>query len=90
MEKLDCPGFQSAGIASGLKKTGKKDLGLIYSKTPLTVAAMFTRNLVKAAALLIALILQFRIARSITQPLTSFGARLAELATAGGDAVARV
>ena len=53
MEKLDCPGFQSAGIASGLKKTGKKDLGLIYSKTPLTVAAMFTRNLVKAAPVLL-------------------------------------
>ena len=31
------------------KKNGKKDLGLIYSETPLTVAAMFTRNLVKAA-----------------------------------------
>ena len=53
MEKLDCPGFQSAGVASGLKKNGKKDLGLIYSETPLTVAAMFTRNLVKAAPVLL-------------------------------------
>lgn len=53
MEKKDCPGFQSAGIASGLKKNGKKDLGLIYSETPLTVAAMFTRNLVKAAPVLL-------------------------------------
>jgi glutamate N-acetyltransferase/amino-acid N-acetyltransferase len=49
MKKMDCPGFQTAGVASGLKKNGKKDLGLIYSQAPVTVAAMFTRNLVKAA-----------------------------------------
>ncbi len=49
MEKIICPGFQSAGAASGLKKNGKKDLGIIYSESPATVAAMFTRNLVKAA-----------------------------------------
>jgi glutamate N-acetyltransferase/amino-acid N-acetyltransferase len=53
MEKMDCPGFHSAGVASGLKKNGKKDLGLIFSKVPLTVAAMFTRNLVKAAPVLL-------------------------------------
>jgi len=50
---MDCPGFQTAGVASGLKKNGKKDLGLIYSEVPLTVAAMFTRNLVKAAPVLL-------------------------------------
>ena len=49
MKKMDCPGFQTAGVASGVKKNGKKDLGLIYSEVPATVAAMFTRNLVKAA-----------------------------------------
>jgi len=49
MKKMDCPGFQTAGVVSGLKKNGKKDLGLIYSEVPATVAAMFTRNLVKAA-----------------------------------------
>jgi glutamate N-acetyltransferase/amino-acid N-acetyltransferase len=53
MEKMDCPGFQTAGVASGLKKNGRKDLGLIYSEVPLTVAAMFTRNLVKAAPVLL-------------------------------------
>jgi len=53
MKKMDCPGFQSAGVASGLKKNGKKDLGLIFSEVPLTVAAMFTRNLVKAAPVLL-------------------------------------
>ncbi len=50
---MDCPGFQTAGVASGLKKNGKKDLGLIYSEVPATVAAMFTRNLVKAAPVLL-------------------------------------
>ena len=53
MKKMDCPGFQTAGIASGLKKNGKKDLGLIYSDVPATVAAMFTRNLVKAAPVIL-------------------------------------
>ncbi len=53
MNKMDCPGFQTAGIAAGLKQNGKKDLGLIYSEVPATVAAMFTRNLVKAAPVLL-------------------------------------
>jgi len=53
MKKMDCPGFLTAGIASGLKKSGKRDLGLIYSTAPTTVAAMFTRNLVKAAPVLL-------------------------------------
>jgi len=50
---MDCPGFQTAGVASGLKKNGKKDFGLIYSEVPVSVAAMFTRNLVKAAPVLL-------------------------------------
>jgi glutamate N-acetyltransferase/amino-acid N-acetyltransferase len=53
MKKLYCPGFQAAGVAAGLKKIGKKDLGLIYAEVPVTVAAMFTRNLIKAAPVLL-------------------------------------
>jgi glutamate N-acetyltransferase/amino-acid N-acetyltransferase len=53
MEKMGCPGFQAAGVASGLKKNGKKDLGLIFSEVPATVAGVFTRNLVKAAPVLL-------------------------------------
>ena len=53
MKKMDCPGFKSAGVASGLKKNGKKDLGLIYSEVPAGVAGVFTRNLVKAAPVLL-------------------------------------
>ena len=53
MGKMDCPGFKTAGVAAGLKKNGKKDLGLIYSEVPAAVAAMFTRNLVKAAPVIL-------------------------------------
>jgi glutamate N-acetyltransferase/amino-acid N-acetyltransferase len=42
-------GFQASGVAAGLKKNGKKDLGLIYSSLPAAVAGVFTRNLVQAA-----------------------------------------
>jgi glutamate N-acetyltransferase/amino-acid N-acetyltransferase len=44
-----CPGFEAAGVAAGLKKKNKKDLGLIFSKVPANVAGVFTRNQVKAA-----------------------------------------
>jgi glutamate N-acetyltransferase/amino-acid N-acetyltransferase len=53
MKKMGCPGFQAAGVASGLKKNGKKDLGIIYSEAPANVAGVFTRNLVKAAPVLL-------------------------------------
>jgi glutamate N-acetyltransferase/amino-acid N-acetyltransferase len=48
-EKHICPGFKAAGIFSGIKKNGDKDLGLIVSDEPASVAGVFTRNVVKAA-----------------------------------------
>jgi glutamate N-acetyltransferase/amino-acid N-acetyltransferase len=48
-----CPGFKFAGIASGLKKDGRKDLALIYSETSANVAGVFTRNQVKAAPVIL-------------------------------------
>jgi glutamate N-acetyltransferase/amino-acid N-acetyltransferase len=42
-------GFRAAGLSAGIKKTGKKDLALIVSDVPATVAAVFTKNQVKAA-----------------------------------------
>ncbi len=48
-EKHTCPGFKASGIAAGIKKNGKKDLGLIVSDTTATVAGVFTRNEIKAA-----------------------------------------
>jgi glutamate N-acetyltransferase/amino-acid N-acetyltransferase len=46
---VTCPGFRAAGVACGLKKTGDRDLGLIVSDGPASVAGVFTRNRVKAA-----------------------------------------
>ncbi len=48
-----CQGFKFAGVASGLKKNGKKDLGIIYSENPAGVAGVFTRNQVKAAPVIL-------------------------------------
>lgn len=53
MKDFGCPGFRFAGIAAGIKRTGKKDLGLIVSEAPAAVAGVFTRNLVKAAPVLL-------------------------------------
>jgi len=47
------PGFRFAGVACGLKKNGKKDLGLILADEPCTAAAAFTKNSVKAAPVII-------------------------------------
>jgi glutamate N-acetyltransferase/amino-acid N-acetyltransferase len=53
IEENMCQGFKYAGVASGLKKNGQKDLGLIYSETPAKVAGVFTRNEVKAAPVIL-------------------------------------
>jgi len=49
MEQKGCPGFQAAGVICGLKKNGRKDLGLIYSEAPANVAGVFTQNRIQAA-----------------------------------------
>jgi glutamate N-acetyltransferase/amino-acid N-acetyltransferase len=43
------PGYQFSGISAGIKKDGKRDLGLIYSEVPAQVGGLFTTNAVKAA-----------------------------------------
>ena len=48
-----CPGFQWSGISAGIKKDGEKDLGMILSNIPARVAAVFTKNRVKAAPVLL-------------------------------------
>ena len=52
-ERFVINGFQASGVAAGLKKNGKRDLGLIFSKVPSAVAGVFTRNLVQAAPVLL-------------------------------------
>ena len=49
MTTIKCKGFQAAGVHSGLKANGDRDLGLIYSETPATAAGVFTQNKIKAA-----------------------------------------
>jgi glutamate N-acetyltransferase/amino-acid N-acetyltransferase len=47
-------GFRFAGIAAGIKANGKPDLGLIVADEPVAAAAVYTRNRVRAAPVLIA------------------------------------
>ncbi len=47
------PGFLFSGISAGIKKDGKRDLGLIYSEVSAQVAGLFTTNAVKAAPVLL-------------------------------------
>ena len=52
-ETYTCPGFKAAGVLAGIKKAEIKDLSLLYSEKPATVAAVFTKNRVKAAPVLL-------------------------------------
>jgi glutamate N-acetyltransferase/amino-acid N-acetyltransferase len=53
MAVAQCRGYRAAGIHAGLKKDGGLDLGLIYSVTPAAAAAVFTRNRVQAAPVIL-------------------------------------
>lgn len=46
-------GFAFVGIHAGIKKKGVKDLGLILCEKPATAAAVFTKNNVKAAPVIL-------------------------------------
>jgi glutamate N-acetyltransferase/amino-acid N-acetyltransferase len=46
-------GFQAAGIACGIKKSGKADLALIVSDVPAAAAGVFTTNQVKGNPVLV-------------------------------------
>ncbi len=46
-------GFAFAGIHAGIKKNGLKDLGLILCDAPAAAAAVFTKNKVKAAPVIL-------------------------------------
>ena len=47
-------GFIANGVAAGIKKSGKIDLSLIVSEVPCPTAAVYTKNSVKAAPLVLA------------------------------------
>jgi glutamate N-acetyltransferase/amino-acid N-acetyltransferase len=46
-------GFRFSGVECGIKKRGGLDLGLVVADAPAVVAGMFTRNVVRAAPLVI-------------------------------------
>jgi glutamate N-acetyltransferase/amino-acid N-acetyltransferase len=46
-------GFKFAGIHAGIKKNGLRDLGLIFCDKPATAAALFTKNRVAAAPVIL-------------------------------------
>lgn len=46
-------GFKANGVAAGIKRSGKRDLALIVSDVPAFSAAVYTKNSVKAAPLLV-------------------------------------
>ncbi len=48
-------GFLANGLAAGIKRSGKSDLGLIASIVPAATAAVFTKNSIKAAPLLVSM-----------------------------------
>jgi glutamate N-acetyltransferase/amino-acid N-acetyltransferase len=49
MNTFQCTGFQASGVAAGLKKNGRNDLGLMVSRVPAIAAGVFTQNRVQAA-----------------------------------------
>ena len=63
---IKVPGYQFSSVYSGIKKSKKKDLALIYSDVPAKAAAVFTTNVVKAAPVLLG---QERIKQGICQAL---------------------
>ena len=46
-------GFAAAGVACGVRSAGVRDLGLLFSELPCETAAVFTRNAVKGAPLVV-------------------------------------
>ncbi len=54
MDPIDIPvGYRFAGIASGIKKSGKLDMALICADDPAACAGVFTTNKVAAAPVLV-------------------------------------
>ncbi len=52
---MEIKGFKFSAVEAAIKKSGRLDLGLIYSETPAVVATLFTTNRVKAAPVLLSM-----------------------------------
>src|SRR5919206_3749974 len=46
-------GFVAAGVACGVRDAGRRDLGLLFSELPCETAAVFTRNVLSGAPLVV-------------------------------------
>src|SRR5918993_2599148 len=46
-------GFLACGVACGVREVGRRDLGLLFSELPCETAAVFTRNALKGAPLVV-------------------------------------
>ena len=46
-------GFLAAGVACGVRDAGRRDFGILFSELPCETAAVFTRNAVKGAPLVV-------------------------------------
>ncbi len=82
-------GFHANGIFCGIKRSGKLDLGLLYSVVPAQTAGVFTKNSIKAAPLVVTM---RKIKKGVSQALIvnsgnancytgSFGLKYAEEST---------
>src|SRR5215203_7556595 len=46
-------GFMAVGVACGVREAGRRDLGLLFTELPCETAAVFTRNALKGAPLVV-------------------------------------
>ena len=51
--EVTVPGFLASGIEVGIKEAGKKDLALLFSEVPAVAAGVFTKNVFKAAPVIL-------------------------------------
>ena len=51
--EVTVPGFLASGLEAGIKEAGKKDLALLFSEVPAVAAGVFTKNVFKAAPVLL-------------------------------------
>ena len=72
MADVACPGFRFAGIACGIKKTERADLGLIVAEEDVPAAAVFTRNRVRAAPVILSSLTEVE-ERSLALEVRAFG-----------------
>jgi glutamate N-acetyltransferase/amino-acid N-acetyltransferase len=80
------PGFRFAGVACGLKESGKRDVALIVSDRLATAAGVFTTNRVKAAPVVIG---AERLRRGLVQAIVVNSGNANAYTGAAGEAVAR-